>query len=92
MLCKGLDLQKSLKLPKYMLFLKSVLAFYSIRAVTTAAQNQKCLTLKTKQRNSLPAYRGDSSGYLVPALCMSANSWYSGLALSVGMRSKSLTV
>ena len=65
--------------------------FYSIWAVTTAhhgCEKPKVFDFK----NGLPRYRGASSGYLGPALCMSADSEYSGLALRLRMRSKSLTV
>ena len=95
MLCKGFHLSTSFKVLKYLLFFfKYVLAFYSIRSVTMA--HHGCAEPKVFDffllKKGLPRQGGDLSGYLVPALCISANSCYSGIALSIGMRSKSLTV
>ena len=80
-----------------------VLAFYSIRAVTTLTMVDygsprlritKKGWLRKNTKKGPTKYRGDMSGHLVPALweCMSADSWNSGLALSVGIRSEALTV
>ena len=46
------------------------------------------------KKNGRTRYRSDLSGYLVSDLweCMSADSWYSCLALSIGIRSKGQTI
>ena len=78
----------------------SITAFYSIRAVTTLTVVVRGLPrLRTTKRSWFKnlghtRYMADSYCSLVPALweCMSDDSWYSGPALRVGIRSTSLTV
>ena len=95
-LVKNLTRWDFLKWPKacYIWIRFSVLEHYNVTTLQVVARCSPLLRIPQSFFLTLgpTRYIGDLSGYLIPALweCMSADSWYSGLALSIKIRSKAI--